>query len=202
METTIAIPLPMDLNALLRGRARGAAICGVFGAAWMVQALFFGAVQNPASFAVVALFAVAFVAWPVTQLRSLGHSTDPSADRQRWEAVSTAYWTNFAIEWLACAVAAIWLAIIRRYDLLPQFLGVIIGVHFLPLAKMFKMPLYYWTGAVMTLGVLATLAIPAGHVRNFAAYSVNGLSLWATAAIILCQDRLSSRMKEGAPQPV
>jgi hypothetical protein len=79
------------------------------------------------------------------------------------------------------------------------FLGVIIGVHFLPLARLFKMPIYYATGTVMVLGVLATLAIPAGDVRNIAAYGINGLALWGTAAVILCQDWLSSREKGGIP---
>ncbi len=45
----------------------------------------------------------------------------------------------------------------------------------------------------MVLGSLASLAIPAGHVRNMAAFGVNGLSLWVTATVILCQDKLSSR---------
>jgi hypothetical protein len=48
----------------------------------------------------------------------------------------------------------------------------------------------------MLLGSLASLAIPAGHLRNIAAFGVDGLSLWATAAVILCQDWLSRREEE------
>ncbi len=192
-ETTIAIPSSLNSNARLKGRARGALICGVFGAIFMVQSVFFGAIVNPAWLAAIALSTVGFVVWPVAEVRARRHLEYSPADRQRWAAVSTAFWTDSAIEWLACTAACIWLANVRRYDLIPNFLGVIIGVHFLPLAKIFRMPLYYWTGAVMVLGALATLAIPAGHVRNFAAYGANGLSLWATATVILCQDRLSSR---------
>ncbi len=193
MEMTMAVPGSLNSNARLKGRARGALICGVFGAVFMIQSAFFGTIVNPAWLAAIALSAATFIVWPVTEVRSRRHLEYSPADRQRWAAVSTVFWTDCAIEWLACTAACIWLANIRRYDLIPHFLGGTIGLHFLPLAKVFKMPLYYWTGTAMVLGAWATLAIPAGHVHNFAAYGANGLSLWATAAVILCQDRLSSR---------
>ena len=41
------------------------------------------------------------------------------------------------------------LAHFGRLDLLPQTLGVIIGLHFIPLAKLFRGQLYYWTGGIM-----------------------------------------------------
>jgi hypothetical protein len=61
---------------------------------------------------------------------------------------------------------------------------------------MFRSPVYYATGAVMVLGSLASLAIPAGPLRNIAAFGGDGLSLWGTAAVILCQDWLSRREEE------
>jgi len=185
-----AIPSSLDFTASeLRGRARGAVICGAFGAIWMFESLFFGALMNLASLLGIALLAIAFVVWPVTQLRSLRGWAAPSADRQRWNAMAVPYWINLGVEWLACCAACIWLAHIRRYDLIPQSLGIVIGVHFVPLAWIFRMPIYNWTAVGMVLAAVATLAIPAGHLRDFAGYGVNGLSLWVTAAVILCQDR-------------
>ncbi|MGB6941621.1 MAG: hypothetical protein WBE37_04365 [Bryobacteraceae bacterium] len=194
METTIAVPNTLDFGAAKsKGRAIGALICGLFGAVWMFEALFFGALATPAWLTAIAALAIALIVWPATQLISLRHATYSTAYGQRWTAVSPAYWTIAAIEWVACGVAANWLSRIGRGGLTPQFIGVIVGLHFLPLAKIFKAPIYYWTGAAMVLGSLASLAIPAGHVRNMAAFGVNGISLWATAAVILCQDKLSSR---------
>lgn len=193
METTMAIPTIPNSNARMKGRARGALICGVFGNVFMLEAAFFGAITNLVWLAVIALSAVALVFWPATEVRSRRHLAPSPADRQYWAAVSTLFWIDCGLEWVACAAACMWLADIRRFDLIPHFLGVIIGVHFLPLAKIFRMPIYNWTGAAMVLGVLATLAIPAGQVRDFAANAVNGLTLWVTAVVILCQDRLSSR---------
>lgn len=182
--------------AWLKGRMRGALICGFFGAVWMFEGLYFGGMATPVWLTLIGTLTVAMVAWPVIRIRSLAGGSYSAADRERWAAVAVPYWINTAIEWLLCTAAAIWLAHIHRYALIPQCVGAIIGLHFLPLARMFKLPLYYWTGAAMVLGDLASLAIHAGHIRNIAACGVDGLSLWVTAAVILGQDLFSPRKGE------
>ena len=177
----------------LKGRARGALICGFFGAVFMFEALYFGRMATPGWLAIITIFAGVLIVWPVMQLYSLRHLRYTDDDRRRWAAIAVAYWIDFAAEWLLCTGAAVWLGHIHRYDLMPQFLGVIIGLHFLPLGWMFKAPIYYATGAAMVLGVLATLAIPHVHLRSLAACGVNGLSLWLTAVHNLSRYRPSPR---------
>jgi len=193
MGTTCTMPaIPRFGAGFLKGRMRGALICGFFGAVWMYEALYFGNIATPVWLAAISLLTVTLVAWPVVRLRAYRHLSLSAADRAFWASIAKPYWINFAIEWVLCAVAPMWLSYYQRYDLIPHFLGVIIGVHFLPLGKLFKVPLYYWTGVVMVVGVLATLAIPAGYVRNIAACGIDGLALWATAAVLLGQDWHSS----------
>ena len=182
--------------AWLKGRMRGALICGTFGAVWMFEALFFGGIATPAWLTVVGMLTVAAIAWPVIRLRSYRRLPYSAADRGRWAAVAKPYWINCAIEWLLCCGAAFWLSHIHQYALIPECLGVIIGLHFLPLGKIFRSPIYYATGAAMMLGSLASLAVHAGPLRSIAAFGVNGLSLWGTAAVILCQDWLSKTEEE------
>ena len=197
METTSSIPNALPLGAArLKGRGRGALICSIFAATWMFDAVLFGRIVTPGWLTVIALFTGAFLVWAVAHRRSLRHLAYSPADRQHWAAISVPFWTDCAIEWLACAGGTIWLVHIHRYDLIPQSLGVIIGGHFLPLAKIFRMPIYYATGGLMVSGVLASLVIPAGNARNIAACSAIGLSLWATTAAILWQDSLSSRARQ------
>jgi hypothetical protein len=192
MENTIAVPNVSRGAAPLQGRAIGALICGVFGAIWMFEAVYFGAVATPVSLTITALLATIFVAWPASKVYSLGRGAGSSARASNWAEISKAYWTIVAVESVACIVAANVLANIGRPDLMPQFIGAIVGIHFLPLAKIFKAPIYNWTGAVMVLGVLASFVIPAGSFRNLAAYGICGYSLWATAIVILCKDKFSS----------
>lgn len=158
--------------------------------------VYFGNIATPVWFTVISILTGTLVIWPVIRLRAYSHLTLSAADRAFWASIAKPYWINFAIEWVLCSVATYWLSRYQHYDLIPHFLGVIIGLHFLPLGKIFKVPLYYATGVVMVVGVLATLAIPAGYARNIAACGINGLALWATAAVLLYQDGLSSRKEE------
>jgi hypothetical protein len=197
MATTVtSLANPPLSPAWLKGRMVGALICGTFGAVWMFQAVFFGGIATPVSLAVVVVFTVAATAWPVIRLRSFRGVGYTAADRERWAAIKAAYWANCAIEWSLCIGAAFWLARIGQYALIPECLGVIIGLHFLPVGRMFRSPLYYATGTAMVLGSLASLTIHTGHLQSLAACSVDGLSLWGTAAVILCQDWLSKREEE------
>jgi hypothetical protein len=42
---------------------------------------------------------------------------------------------------------------------IPIAIAIIVGVHFLPLARVFEVRLYYWTGSLSVLGVLGCLLI-------------------------------------------
>jgi hypothetical protein len=200
MEAALAMPVsPHSSAAWRKGRLVGALICGFFGAVWMFDALYFGNIATPGWLAVLVVCTVFFIAWPVTRIWTSPRAARTHADRQRWKSLARAYWSIVAIEWLLSAAAVIWLVHIHRFSLMPQALGIIIGVHFLPLAKLFKMPIYFGTGIVMMLGVLASLAIAPGPLRNIAACSADGLTLWATAVVILCRKWHSSHI-EGEPQ--
>lgn len=192
METTIAVPDSPILSAeAFKGRAIGALVCGFFGSCWMLGAVYFGEISNPLLLGALALLAVASVVWPIAQLvrhRRLPYSTTGGS---RWSDISKSYWTLVAIEWGACIVVSNWLSRIGRADLISQAVGLIVGVHFIPLAKIFRAPIYHWTAAAMVLGVAASFAVPAGDLRNIVASGICGLALWATEAEILCQDRAS-----------
>jgi hypothetical protein len=197
MATTVTLIAYSPLGpAWLKGRVVGALICGTFGGVWMFQAIFFGGIATPLSLTLVSLVTVVAIAWPVMRLRSFRGYRSTAADRERWAAVKVPYWVNSAIEWTLCSVAAFWLARIGRYAFIPECLGVIIGLHFLPLGKMFRSPVYYLTGVVMVVGSLAALMLQAENIRNIAAFGLNGLVLWGTATVILRRDWLLKREEE------
>jgi hypothetical protein len=193
METTITVPDSLVSSAApLKGRAIGALICGFFGSCWMLGAVHFGEITNSALLAALAVLAAAAVIWPTAELfrvRRLSYSTSYG---RRWSEVSRPYWTVVIVEWASCIIASNWLGRTGHDNLIPQAVGFIVGVHFAPLAKIFRAPVYNWTAAAMVLGVAGSFAIPAGDLRNIVASGVCGLALWATEAEILCQDRLAS----------
>ena len=186
---------PAPSAGYLKGRTRAALIGGFFGAVWVFEALFFGHAATSLWLTLAALASIILVAWPVIELRSLRGLPYSASDRAMWASISKRYWIDVAVEWIACAIAVNWLVYIHRYDLIPQALGVIIGLHFLPLAKWFRVPLYYATGTVMIVGVLASFLLPRGDARTIVACLADGFSLWATALCNLLWVRLSPRPK-------
>jgi len=188
MQTTIATPNSLDFStAPLKGRAIAALICGFFGSVWMLGAVHYGRIADPVWLTVIAMFALTLVVWPVARFYSVRRMPYSVSGGRVWSDVSKPYWTIVVIEWLACIVVSNWLSYLGRYDLIPQSVGLIVGLHFVPLARTFRAPIYYWTAAAMALGVLVSLALPAGDARNIVASGVCGVSLWATEVVILWQ---------------
>jgi hypothetical protein len=188
-EAVGAMPVFVESSGARRkGRARGALICAVGGSAWMYWAAVFAPTARGAAFAVVTVMAVLLGGWAVSRVRIARRHEDSAADRQRWAAIAVLFWVDTAAEWLLGAGAVIALAHFGRFSLIPQFLGVIMGLHFLPLARLLRAPRYYVMGTAMILCVLASLLAPEGSVRNVIACAGIGLPMWITAVVILLQD--------------
>lgn len=188
-ETEIAIDTPLvSSGARLKGRARGALICALGGSAWMLWAAVFASTARTASLMLVTVMMILICGWAVSRVRVARRYEDSAADQARWAAIAPLFWIDTAAEWVLGGGAAFALAHFGRYSLIPQFLGVIIGLHFLPLAKLLRAPRYYVMGTAIVLCVLASLLIPEGSIRNVIACAGIGLPMWITAVVILSQD--------------
>lgn len=126
--------------------------------------------------------------WAVWRVRAARQYEDSATDRQQWASIALLFWINTAAEWLLLAGAVITLAHFRRYSLIPQYMGVIIGLHFVVLARLLRGPRYYIMGTAMILSVTASLLFPEGSIRNVVACAGIGLPMWITAVVILSQD--------------
>jgi hypothetical protein len=169
----------------LKGGSRGGLICTFLGSAWMFWAVVFSGHPTSARFAIVTVPAIALMAWAILRVRASRRLVSSAADQQHWKAFRKFFWIDSGIEWVLAGVAAFVLSHLGRYDLIPQALGVIIGLHFLPLAKILRTPRYYGTASVMVVGALASLFIPRGDIRNIVGCAVIGLTLWITGLFIL-----------------
>jgi hypothetical protein len=107
------------------------------------------------------------------------------AELAHWMRMRTFLWIDVGIEWGLVGAAAFLLGRFDHADLIPQVVGVVVGLHFLPLAKIFHAPRLYWTGSIIVVGALGTLLIPHGAGRNSAACVSVGLTLWVTCVVIL-----------------
>jgi hypothetical protein len=179
----------------LKGSARGALICVCFGSGWMYWAVVSSGTQSPLWFSFVTLPAIFLTLWAILRIRAFRHLSPSSAELAHSMRFRKLFWIDFGFEWGLCAIAAFLLAQIGRSDLMPQAFGVIIGLHFLPLAKIFTARLFYWTSGIMVVAAIGSLIIPRSDVRTIAGCMSIGLTLWATGLVILC--RISSAGQSG-----
>ncbi|MGC1415373.1 MAG: hypothetical protein WA817_08840 [Candidatus Acidiferrum sp.] len=170
----------------LKGSARGALISALFGSAWMFWAVVFSGHATPVWFSIVVLPAAVLTAWAMLRVRAVRHLA-PSADElAHWVRFRKFFWIDFGIEWGLGGIGVFVLCRLGRLDLMPQALGVIIGLHFLPFVRIFRAPRYYWTGGLMVAAAPASLFIAHGYIRNIVACSAIGLTLWVTSVAALC----------------
>jgi hypothetical protein len=86
--------------------------------------------------------------------------------------------------------AVIWLcaALLARAGLsiwIPIAVAVIVGLHFIPLARVFEVPLYYWTGVLSVLGMVGCSLIGDAGMRLLCAGLTMAAVLWMSALLLL-----------------
>jgi hypothetical protein len=169
----------------LKASARGGLICALFGSAWMYWAVVFSGHATPIWFSAVSLPAITLTVWAVVRMRAFRHLISSAADLKHWRSFRKFLWIDSAIEWALVGTGTFILSRIGRYDLIPQLFGLVIGLHFLPIAKFFQLPRYYRVGAIMIGGELSSLFLARGDLRNIVGCLCIGLTLWINGLIIL-----------------
>jgi hypothetical protein len=143
-----------------------------FAAAWAVAGTLLG--QAPEWwFALAAAISAALV---LLARRAPGLTASPPHVRRLVRAWSAA-------EGIAMLAATVVLANLGRQEAIPPVLAIIVGLHFLPLAKGIPVRLYYATGAALIALGAAGLVAPALSpvVVGWTAAAV----LWASALLLI-----------------
>jgi hypothetical protein len=185
-QTASAIPSVRNISAFrLKVSARGALIRSFFGSGCLYYSVVLSGNPTPLWFSILTVSSVGLIAWAIICVRATRNLPSSAAELDHWRAVRKFYWLDVGLECGLAGAAAFVLAQRGRFDLVPQALGVIVGLHYLPLGKVFREQQYYWTGGVMVVGALGSLLIHRGHIRNMVGFAAVGLTLWATSAVIL-----------------
>jgi hypothetical protein len=163
----------------------------------MYWAVVFSGHPTPIWFSAVSLPAITLTIWAVLRILAFRHLISSAEDLQHWRSFRKFLWIDSVIEWVLVGLGTFLLSRIGRYDLIPQLFGLVIGLHFLPIAKVFQLARYYWVGAIMIAGELCSLLLPRGDMRNIVGCTCIGLTLWVNGLIILT--RISKFTIRGAP---
>ncbi|MDQ1378535.1 MAG: hypothetical protein QOE15_2708 [Acidimicrobiaceae bacterium] len=174
----------------LRGVSAGVRVGAVMGLAWAASALgpLSPAVAVPVAVAGVAIFAVLMVG--ARRLRRVSVAMPQSAPagvdlgrvRRRFTLV-------VAAECAVIAAAATILAVSGHTQWTPAVICATVGLHFVPLARLFRVSLYYATAVALCLVAVTTMILGAASAPAAIWQLLPGLGaalvLWATSAGLL-----------------
>ena len=181
-------PEAPDAWPRFRGRTVGAIVLAGFGAYsmywWTLAAIPTG---RQGWFYAIAAITAMFLVWSIAQLAIFRHAPKPD-DKLRRRFYAIRFGLIIAIEVAAIFLGGPVLGRFQRQDLIPQWIDVVVGLHFLPLGKLFKLPLYYATASAIVLSSLGSLLIPPGSLRLATNAGGTALALWITSLIILSKN--------------
>jgi hypothetical protein len=151
----------------IRGLLIGALVMTGFGAFWAVGGAF--SLPNPAGalilfaspLVVAGLLVASFRLWRKAEILPAHSSPDEST---YWRNSGKWFGLIFASEAALIAIASIVLGNTGDDALIPPVIALIVGLHFLLLAPLFRLPLYNITGlAISALALVCIVAVIAGR---------------------------------------
>ena len=140
------------------------------------------------AFAIVISGLMVALAW-----RHGGRSVAPEEQRRRGRIVGIAS----AAEGVAIFAAVSFLVKLGRRDLIAPAVAIIVGLHFLPLARWFPAPLYYLTGAMLVVIGMAGAVVQDLPSRILTVGIGAAAVLWLSSGLVLLRDSKANRGRKG-----
>ncbi|HEX5501253.1 MAG TPA: hypothetical protein VFW96_01440 [Thermomicrobiales bacterium] len=180
----------------MRGIASGIFFMAFFGAVWGLLGLsFLTGGARVIAWVVIALVTLGFCGVGGALLRHARALPETASAEDAAEGRRIGRWFGivFGVESGLIALASVLLGIFQAGQYIAPVVALIVGLHFFPLAPLFRVPAYYGTGALLVvLALIALVAlllgVPLGSPSpdNWSSFVGVGaaLILWATALAI------------------
>jgi len=172
------------------GSVIGAGVLVLFGAVWYVLAVLSIAAGTALLLCLfLGVVILAGLAVAVLRLARKVRAETPlvaatEAQRAERARVSITFGVVNAVQWLLAFGVVVLANVLGIPDRIAALIEIIVGLHFIPLARLFSVRLYYVTAVAMVLAGIASFAVRGTAGAALAAGSAS-LVLWATAACIL-----------------
>jgi len=175
------------LNAGRNGIAQGVLVMTSFGLIWAVVA----ASAAPSTVALIALVILAAgvtAAVAVTALRLAARSAARGTTRRVAASSQRVFGLVNAGQTALILIAVFGLVKAGRPGLIPAAVCFVVGLHFLPLARVFDVAVYWLTGGVLVAVAVVGALVYAGDADGALARTVVGLpaaaALWITSLLV------------------
>lgn len=126
-------------------------------------------------------------------------------EAKHWKRVNRWFVIIFALEGVAIGIASVITNVLNHFEMFFPIMAIIVGIHFFPLAPLFKVKTHYVTGALLCiLGIITLFFVPTeatigGHtiiassaLSGFGSALIlwgNGLTTWLTTKRWLSYDK-------------
>lgn len=173
------------------GAGRSALIVAMFGAGWLgwglsVAKAFTGFV-GPV-FGLIELLLLACSIYVIRRGRKLRKEYPPIPASMR-RAVHKSFWLVVLAEFIALSVVVTIANVLDRPDLAPDWIAMVVGLHFLPLAKLFRAPQLGVIGLLMTLWCVLCWCLFQSDALVISVTVGTGILLWAASVSALFRAR-------------
>jgi hypothetical protein len=165
----------------LSGRATGSFFFICFGMLWLTLGMYLRQIISAGfltgiSAGLAVLLLAAF--WLLRQARRYPKMPDDPARNRAFHRIN-------AIQWTAVILVSFTFARLHIDAYVLSAITAIVGIHFFPLAKLFRYPVHNVTGAALVAWASASvLLVPAEHLQGVTALGT-GILLWMSAATTL-----------------
>jgi uncharacterized membrane protein len=98
-----------------------------------------------------------------------------------WKKRRKAFSVVVVLEVVGCVVVLALVGVFRRPDWAAARVSFIVGLHFLPLARIFESAAYYWVGGLMVAWDIVTVTALKSRNPTASAAIASGVILWVAA---------------------
>ncbi|MHB8635373.1 MAG: hypothetical protein ACYC96_02755 [Fimbriimonadaceae bacterium] len=172
-----------SLGGFESGAGIGALIMSVFGFTWLGWGFSADSAFTPVEWVVLYIFAGALV-WACAH--AIRRDKSRAGERDEFWAKTGKQFTRLNIaQGVLCGIVVFFAVVGNRLDLLPLGISLVVGVHFLPLAAILRVPAYYATGIAIVAGDALCWTIFRSAALVMSVGVATGGILWLTAAYAL-----------------
>jgi len=169
----------------LRGRATGVLFLSGFGGLWFLLGLAASQRLSLPTACALAAGLAALVAGAVLLRRRSAALPPSTLDPEEQRRAGRTFGRVNAVQWAAIVLIAVVLGRLHLDAYTPAAVTVVVGLHFFPLARLFRSPQHHVTGAALVLwGAVCLLLVPRDVLQSTSAFGT-GAILWTAAAVTL-----------------
>ncbi|MFE6076495.1 DUF7010 family protein [Paenibacillus sp. NPDC057886] len=167
-------------KAAVFGAANGVMFMTFFGALWAsIGIIGSHGLGDPWSLVLSGIMTLILLSGAISlfgKARNMNHAATPEEIEQR-RNINRKFGLVFGLEGLAIFIASVICNMINYFEVFFPIMAIIVGIHFFPLARLFRENFYYGTGITLCILGVITFFLPINA-------TVNNVSLIATSTFI------------------